>query len=82
LAFEFLMLVGLALAALVVAVIIQRRRDGRAPGSRDDPLTRACHGDTEQADRLEAAEQERAAGKLSRTEARRRAAERLKRDRT
>ncbi|ABM61184.1 hypothetical protein [Halorhodospira halophila] len=79
-AFELFTVVGLALAALVAAIVIQRRGGRLTPGG-DDALTRACHGDQEQADRLEAAEQERAGRRLSRNEARRRAAERLKRDR-
>ncbi|MFP4147321.1 MAG: hypothetical protein ACLFSI_06360, partial [Halorhodospira sp.] len=64
-------------------VLVQRRRRSGSPGARDrgDALIRACHGDQEQADRLEGLERERAGEQLSRAEARRRAAERLKRDR-
>ncbi len=78
---ELFTLVGLALAALVAGMLIQRRRGGSAGRKRADALTRACHGDAEQADRLEALERERSSESLSRAEARRRAAERLRRDR-
>lgn len=80
---ELLILVGLAVAALVVGMAIQRRRRGDDTPSQDreDALTRACHGDRAQADRLEAHERERTSEQLSRAEARRRAAERLNRDR-
>ncbi|MBK1725987.1 hypothetical protein [Halorhodospira neutriphila] len=56
------------------------RRRGRGQPRRD-ALSAACYGDEMQAERLEALEQKRAGGALSRREARRRAAERLQRDR-
>ncbi|GEM_PF-2349025 len=73
-------------AGLLAAVLLGRGKrsgqggmPGRARGA--DALTRACHGNREQAERLEALEQKRAGGKLSSRAARQRAAERMKRDR-
>ncbi len=77
-AVELITLVTLALLALVAGLILQRRRRSH---DHNDELNRACHGDEEQAERLEMLERERTTEELSRAEARRRAAERLKRDR-
>ncbi len=72
-------------AGLLAAVLLGvGKRSGQGGGGRRgraDALTRACHGNRAQAERLEALEQRRAGGKLSRRAARQRALERMTRDR-
>lgn len=75
-----LLLIGAAIGITALVVWLRRRR-----GSVDlenDPLTRACSGDQAQAKRLEDLEHTQSPDRLSRTEARKRALERLIDDRS